>query len=205
MSPWTKAEARAVQIRLDGFTAAKRELQQAHEDARRQMVDLCRRAVQAYSESIPLVASPAMQRFPNLCQAAAEKQVSSLQVYPGLFCSRQAINDILKKAFDGMSELPVEITPFETDPAEDECYVAYVIYIHRGQKHIQAIEDPYPKGFPADQAVEHMEAAREYSSNRKTTTETRTRHWSGAGSARSSGPEWTPPCWTCTTCRERTC
>ena len=47
-----------------------------------------------------------------------------------------------------MSELPVEITPFETDPAEDEGHVAYVIYIHRGQKRIQAIEDPYPKGFP---------------------------------------------------------
>ena len=37
-----------------------------------------------------------------------------------------------------------------------------MIYIHQGQKHIQAIEDPYPKGFPADQAVEHMEAALEY-------------------------------------------
>ena len=83
-------------------------------------------------------------------------------MHPGLFCSRQAINDILKKAFDGMSELPVEIIPFETDPTEDEGYVAYVIYIHQGQKHIQAIEDPYPKGFPADQAVEHMEAALEY-------------------------------------------
>ena len=162
MEPMDEAEARAAQIRPDGFTDAKRELQQAHEDARRQMADLCRRAVQAYSESIPLVASPAMQRFPNLCQAAAEKEVSSLQVHPGLFCSRQAINDILKKAFDGMSELPVEITPFETDPTEDEGYVAYVIYIHQGQKHIQAIEDPYPKGFPADQAVEHMEAALEY-------------------------------------------
>ena len=126
------------------------------------MADLCRQAVRAYNESIPLVASPTMQRFPNLCRAAAEKQVSSLQVYPGLFCSRQAIDDLVKRAFDGMSELPVELTPFETDPTEDEGCVAYVIYIHRGQKRIQAVEDPYPKGFPADQAVEHMGAALEY-------------------------------------------
>ena len=205
MEPMDEGEARAARMRPDGFTDAKRELQQAHEGARRQMADLCGQAVRAYNESIPLVASPTMQRFPNLCRAAAEKQVSSLQVYPGLFCSRQAIDDILKRAFDGMSELPVEIAPFETDPTEDEGCVAYVIYIDRGQKRIQAVEDPYPKGFPADQVVEHMEVALEYLEQQEDDYGNAHPALSGVGSARSSRPEWTPPCWTCTTCRKRTC
>ena len=88
MEPMDEGEARAARMRPDGFTDAKRELQQAHEDARRQMADLCRQAVQAYSESIPLGASPTMQRFPNLCQAGLRNRSAPCRCTRG--CSAAA-------------------------------------------------------------------------------------------------------------------
>ena len=162
MAPMEDEEARAVQTRPDGFTDAKRETQEAYEEATRRTLEFCQQAIRSYNENIPMVISPTMKNFPGICKAAAETPVSTLQVYPGLFCSRQTIVDLMTETFKGMTDLPVEVVTPQHLPSADEGYVAYVLYIHQGQKYVQAVADPYPKGFPADQAVEHMEAAMEY-------------------------------------------
>ena len=162
MAPMDEEEARTAQTRPDGFTNAKRETQEAYEEAKRRTSEFCQQAIRSYNQNIQLVVSPTMESFPDICKAAAETPMSTLQVYPGLFCSRQAIVDLMTEAFKGMTDLPVEVVPPQHLPTGDEGYVAYVLYIHRGQKHVQAVADPYPKGFPADQAVGHMEAALEY-------------------------------------------
>lgn len=161
MAPMAEEHAREVQISPDGFTDAKHETQEAYEQATKQTAELCQQALKSYNENLPLVISPAMQQFPDICADAAQTSMSTLQVYPGFFCSSSTITTMLTDAIRESTDQPVEVVPIPDATELHDGYVAYVAYIHDGQKNVQAIADPYPKGFPSDQAMNHMEAALE--------------------------------------------
>ena len=156
--PMDEAEARRIQTRYHAFTNAKREAQQEYEDATRQLAQLCEQALQAYNDAIPLVVSPKMQGFPILTQTLTEMPLSTLGLLPGLYYN-YAIIDMLAQHLEQLSDLPVETPPRNDSTPHDEGFIAYVAFIHQGVKYIQAVADPYPKGFPADLVVEHMEAS----------------------------------------------
>ena len=157
--PMDDLEAQRLQAKPDAYTADKLDAQQNYEHATRQISQLCAAALQDYNDAIPLVTSPAMRWFPILSKSLAEMPISTLGLLPGLHCNETTTQHMLPQILGDVLIPPVPPAPQHDTGPQDEGFIAYVAFIYDGAKYIQAIQDPYPKGFPANLVVEHMEAS----------------------------------------------
>ena len=119
----------------DGFTRHKARVDEQALQAEREIATIAQDAAAVYNKTIPVVVSPRLTPFSEATSAIAAMTLMSNHSHVSIIC--------LCENEDEARELP-------------PC-TAYVAFIHDGRKHILAVGDPYPSGFPADAATHHME------------------------------------------------
>ena len=119
----------------DGFTRHKARVDEQALQAEREIATLAQDAAAVYNKTIPVVVSPRLTPFSEATSAIAAMTLMSNHSHVSIIC--------LCENEDEARELP-------------PC-TAYVAFIHDGRKHILAVGDPYPSGFPADAATHHLE------------------------------------------------
>ena len=129
----------------DGFTSDKARVDEQALQAEREIATLGQKAAAAYNETIPVVVSPRLTPFSEATSEIAAITLMSNHSHMSVIClCEYAYEDDDK---DDDANEARELPP---------C-TAYVAFIHDGRKHILAVGDPYPSGFPADAAIHHME------------------------------------------------
>ena len=129
----------------DGFTSDKARVDEQALQAEREIATLAQKAAAAYNQTIPVVVSPRLTPFSEATSEIAAITLMSNHSQMSVIClCEYAYEDDDK---DDDANEARELPP---------C-TAYVAFIHDGRKHILAVGDPYPSGFPADAATHHME------------------------------------------------
>ena len=125
----------------DGFTGDKARVDEQALQAEREIATLAQKAAAAYNETIPVVVSPRLTPFSEATSEIAAITLMSNHSHVSVIC-------LCEYAYEDEDE---------NEAGELPPCTAYVAFIHDGRKHILAVGDPYPSGFPADAATHHME------------------------------------------------
>ena len=80
---------------------------------------------------------------------------------PGIHLSKRAkskLQDLENHIADGNNSPGYQdiLNGFELDPDTGEYMEAFISYVHDGQRHLKAVQDPYPTGFPQNTAMYHI-------------------------------------------------
>ena len=127
----------------DGFTSDKARIDEQALQAEQEIATLAQDAAAAYNKTIAVVVSPRLTPFSEATSEIAAITLMSNHSHVSIIC---------------LCEYPYEDEDEDGNEARElpPC-TAYVAFIHDGRKHILAVGDPYPSGFPADAATHHME------------------------------------------------
>ena len=125
----------------DGFTSDKARVDEQAFQAEREIATLAQDAAAAYNKAIPVVVSPRLNPFSEATSEIAAMTLMSNHSHMSIIC-------LCESAYEGEDA---------NEAGELPPCTAYVAFIHDGRKHILAVGDPYPSGFPADAATHHME------------------------------------------------
>ena len=127
----------------DGFTNHKARINEQAIQAEHEIATLAQDAAAAYNKTIPVVVSPRLTPFSEATSKIAAMILMGNYSHVSVICLCKHTSEDEDDDANEARELP-------------PC-TAYVAFIHDGHKHILAVGDPYPSGFPADTAIQHME------------------------------------------------